>query len=154
VNRLAALLCAGIVALGICSSGVHAAGNPPQTTRTQQPTDWSQQDTAAYVVSTLNLLRTRAGHPLVATLTQGSDVSRFEVWAVIGQPDLYVIQLKDDYGKWVGALVYRMGWMRPMSASPLTEHLGVRHAWHRVLSLSRQYPKKLIGTFGPTLAPL
>jgi hypothetical protein len=153
VNSVIAALCSGIIALGVFTSGVLAASStPPQSTHRQQVPDWNQQDTAAYVVSTLNLLHTRTGRPLVTTLTRSANVDRFEVWEVLGGPrGLYIIQLKDAYGEWLGAFVYRMGWMKPMSASPLTDHLGVRHAWPRILNLSRQYPKKLIGTFGSTL---
>ena len=124
-----------------------AAGKPPHVA----PTNWTQHDTAVYVVSTLNLVHLRGGRWLPTVLTGQYNVSRFDVFADVGSAELYFVALRRDDGTVMGALAYRMGWLKPKSVSPLTDRIGVRKAPRSIADAYRSHPKQLIGSFASTM---
>ena len=145
--RFAAIVLLGLA--GLITPGVTVA--PAAAAPHSQPVDWSQHDTAVYVVSTLNVLRTHRGKPVAAILARRLQVSRFEVWLSLNTSDLYFILLKRADGSTAGQLAYQMGWPRPMSLSPATDQLSIRKAPDKIATAFRSDPKQLIGTFTSTL---
>jgi len=111
---------------------------------------WSRRDTAVYVVSTLNLLRTAQGRPLPTTL-QRRGVASFDVYADSARPDLYFIVLVRANEDVAGALAYHMGWLKPQSISSLTDKLGVRSAQEDIARAYTSDLRLLIGSFTSTL---
>lgn len=143
---------AAIILFGLASLLMPAvAAAPVAAAPHSQPVDWSQQDTAVYVVSTLNVLHTHRGKPVVGVLARRLQVTRFEVWVSLTTSDLYFILLKRADGSTAGQLAYQMGWPRPMSLGASTDRLGIRRAPDKVATAFRADPKQLIGTFTSTL---
>jgi hypothetical protein len=113
--------------------------------------DWSTHDTAVYVVSTVNLLRNRAGRPLGWQLRHRLGVRRYNVYADGAVTDLYFIDLVKTDGTLVGSLAYKMGWVKPMSLSPAFDAMGIPRAADAIASGYKLDKKTLIGSFTSTL---
>lgn len=149
---LVALAC-GLAALSMTVT-VHAAQHRQSGgTHSQQKStiDWSTHDTAVYVVSTVNLLRNKAGRPIGGQLRRRLSVRKYNVYADSAVPDLYYIDLLKSDGTLVGSLAYKMGWVRPMSLSSAFDAMGVTHATDSIASGYKVDRKTLIGSFGSTL---
>ena len=52
----------------------------PASARPSQGVNWGQHDTAVYVVSTLNLLRTKKGNPMVNVMKRQLGVDHYNVY--------------------------------------------------------------------------
>jgi hypothetical protein len=141
-----ALAVAGVTAIG---TPVHAAGNTSHPHATANT--WSQHDTAVYVVSTLNLVRTRNGHPVTILLEHKFQVSKYAVLGDAKVPDLYFVELKRDDGSTFGVYAYQMGWARPFAITASVAHYGVKLAAQDIVNAYKSDTKPLIGTFDSTL---
>jgi hypothetical protein len=113
--------------------------------------DWNQRDTAVYVVSTLNLLRTSAGQPLTRVFTDRLHVRRYDVYADALISDLYFINLVKQDGTVVGTLAYRMGWQKPMAVSHPLGRMRIKLATSDVQNNFRVDRKVLMASFTSTL---
>lgn len=132
---------------GVGVASVHAA----RQSRHQVVSGWRQKDAAIYVVSTLNLVRTRDGQALPGVLTEHLGVERFDVYVDGQTRGLYFIELQRADGSRVGTLAYHMGWLKPQAVSALSSQLGLARATGQV---SRDYKtdfKQLIGSFTSTM---
>ncbi len=128
----------------------HSSGIGPRES-SGKAVDWKQRDTAMYVVSTVNLLRTSSGHPLARIAERRLDVARYDVYADASLPDLYFIQLTRDDGTVAGGLVYQMGWPKPQSVTTKINTLGVTPAPPRLADAYKSDQLTLIGTFSTTM---
>lgn len=113
--------------------------------------NWNQRDTAAYVVSTLNLLHLRNGRPVIQVLSRKLGVTRYDVYADSSVADLYFIQLKRDDGTEVGAFAYQIGWSKPQMLSLKIRHPMAHRATGRIFQEYRDDSKQLIASFTSTL---
>jgi hypothetical protein len=131
----------------------NAANHPSSVTRNQSQTavDWNTHDTAVYVVSTVNLLRTRSGRVMLPVLRHRLGVRRYNVYSDATASDMYYIDLLKSDGTVAGTLAYRMGWQKPMSLSSALDSLGVTHASDSVVAGYKSDKKTLIGSFSSTL---
>jgi hypothetical protein len=146
VRKLGVLLFCGFAALVGAAGPVRADGS----TTHQQASNWTQHDTAVYVVSTINVLRTKYGTPMEPVLQKRVGVTRYNVYADQNRSDLYFIKMKR--GRLVvGQLAYQMGWVKPMSLCKLMTKLGVQQAPDAVVSAFTSDEKKEIGSFTSTL---
>ena len=141
-----AMLCA-LTGLGMTCLTVGAAGS----TSRQPNVSWSQHDAAVYVVSTLNLVRTENGHSLPRILTGHLGVARFDVYADLGNPNLYFVMLERQDETLFGALAYQMGWLKPRGVTPFSPRLGIHKAPRAVVEAYRSDSTQLIGSFASTL---
>lgn len=114
-------------------------------------TNWSQHDTAVYVVSTLNLLRTKKGHAVATVFKNRMGVRTYNVYADTSVADLYFIDLVKGNNSTVGTFAYKMGWQKPMSVSGLLGRFGAHRAPLSIVSDYQIDHKTLIGSFGSTL---
>ncbi|GAC1404607.1 MAG: hypothetical protein NVSMB52_18470 [Chloroflexota bacterium] len=110
---------------------------------------WRAYDTAAYVVSTLNTVRTNNGRSLPVVLSTTYAVNRYAVWEDL-TTRMYVLQFKKDTGLNVGMAVYALGWKVPLSHSRLTDSLGLSRPAYPVENHFRTHPKLLLGSFPGT----
>jgi hypothetical protein len=147
MRRIIAIAALGAAALLTSVIPAHAAGTP---TKPQTP-NWNQHDTAVYVVSTLNLLHTRKGQPITATLTGKLSVTHYDVLADTVVSDLYFIQLRRDDGTVAGALAYQLGWQKPQLLTLALPRGVCKHAADKVMQEYRSDAKQLIGSFTSTL---
>jgi hypothetical protein len=147
VVRVCFFVMCALVGLGALSP-VHAAGN-----RGQQPrqVNWQVRDTAIYVVSTLNLLRTGSGHSFAAVAQRQLSVDRFDVYSDLDQRDLYFVQLKRDDGTVAGVLAYMMGWPKPKSVTSAISSMGIDRAPEVIVQAFKADRLKLFGSFTSTL---
>ena len=134
-----------IVGLLLPAVTAHAAQSKTSTQ------NWSQHDTAVYVVSTLNVLHSHRGKSTVAIMSRRLGVARFDVLDDLSSSDMYFIQLKRANGDVVGSFAYQMGWPKPMSLSPVFNRFGIPTAPDKVANAFRSDPKQLIGSFTSTL---
>lgn len=149
---LVGLLC--IVGVSMAPLPARAAGHihPSQGhTGRQSSIDWTTYDTAVYVVSTINLLRTRDGRPVVPVLTHALGVRQYDVYADIDEPRLYFIDLRKADGTPVGSLVYRMGAQKPMSLMSRLNRIGISRAPAWMVMEYRTDKETLIGSFSSTI---
>ena len=109
-------------------------------------TTWSNYDTAAYMVSTLNLVHLANGSALPAVLVQDYGVTRYAVWQDLASGS-YVIQFKRATGVNAGMVVNRLGWPLPVSYSRLTDALGMTRPQPPLELHFRAHPKQLLGSF-------
>lgn len=114
-------------------------------------TNWNQHDRAVYVVSTLNLIQLPNGRGLPAALSSEYHVARFDVYVDLNYQELFFILLRTDEGSPVGALAYRMGWIKPRGVSPSIDRLGVSRAPRAIVEAFRSNPLQIIGSFDSTL---
>lgn len=138
-----ALTLAGLLAWTLPA---HAAADGVVTA----PGTFSDQDTAVYVVSTLNLVRTGDRQSLVSVLTERYGAVRFAVWEDL-VTQTFVIEAKRADGSNAAMLVYRLGWDKPYSYSRLTAALGVPRSPRGVEGHFRSHAKRLLGSFSSTL---
>jgi hypothetical protein len=128
---------------------VHAANS---TVHSHSNTSaWSQHDTAVYVVSTLNLLRTHSGRSVASVFAQHNGVTHYDVLGDDRTSSLYFVELKKADGSNFGAYAYQMGWTKPMAVTTSVAHFGVKLASSDVQIAYRADPKELLGTFTSTL---
>ena len=142
---LIAIVLIPLVAFFVSARGVTAAAH-------HSDSSWNQRDRAVYVVSTLNLLHTRSGHPLITVFTHKLGVNHYDVYADEAVSDLYFVELRREDGTSAGALAYQMGWLAPMSVSPSLDRLHVRHAPAPAAAGYRTDAKQLIGSFTSTVS--
>lgn len=109
--------------------------------------NWETRDTAVYIVSTLNLLRTRAGKPVVEVFERRDDVSKYVVLDDRRSQYLYFIELQRADGSVFGAYAFRMGWARPLAVTRSVSRFGVRLATPAVIAAYRSDPTVTLMAF-------
>ena len=142
---LVALIC-GVVGLAAVTP-THAAA----PAATKPAVDWNQHDTAVYVVSTLNLLRTRNGHPMTGIFRHRMGARTYNVYQDVSVADLYFVELARSDQSVAGALAYKMGWSKPQSLTDSMGRLGVQRASSDIAQAYKSDHKTLIGSFKSTL---
>lgn len=153
---LGALICGCIsltIPLGIANVA-HAAprdGHGRSSLQVDQKVNWQRRDTATYVVSTLNLLRTDGGALLTKMAENRMGVERYAVYADDTTRGLYFIQLKRNSESIVGVLAYRMGWPKPLSLSPKLDGLGIVAASRDIQQAYRNDSLTFLGSFTTSL---
>jgi hypothetical protein len=140
------LAAAGSLAL---FGSAHAAGSAHHSQRSADT--WSQHDTAVYVVSTLNLLRTHAGKSVATILQHRDSVARYDVLGDSRTTSLYFVELKEADGSTFGVYAYQLGWARPMAVTSSVSHFGVKLATSDIVAAYRSDPKALLESFTSTL---
>jgi hypothetical protein len=108
--------------------------------------DWRKHDTAAYVVSTLNLLRGPSGEPGI-TILQRAGVTTDDVYADHIVPNLYFIVLERAGEQLLTMLVNRLGWKLPRSLTPQVAHLRIRVAPRALIQAAQTDGRDLLATF-------
>src|SRR5947209_1178972 len=122
------LMGAGLLAISsvvAVRTPVHGAGT---SSRGHATVNWNQHDTAVYVVSTLNLFRTRTGRPVSQFFRYRSGVTSFTVLSDVGSPNLYFVGLNRANGSILGTYAYQIGWTRPMAVTSSLAHFGAQMA--------------------------
>jgi hypothetical protein len=147
MQRLVVMVLLGAVTVLTGIAPAHAARGSTH----QQQTNWSQHDTAVYVVSTLNLLYTKKGQPITALLTRKVAVTEYDVLADTRVSDLYFIELRRADASLAGALAYQLGWTKPEILTLALPRGTTSHADATVLQEYRSDTKQLIGSFSSTL---
>jgi hypothetical protein len=155
VRRFVAAVLLGSAGVTMGLAPAHAAGSSVSTGKT----DWNQRDTATYVVSTLNLLRTRTGKAVPSILAKRLHVARYDVFQDAADSGLFFIELKQTTGRLVATFVYHMGWVKPQFISDSGSRSSfLASSRYRTPRASEQMaqayhtdPKILIGTFTSTL---
>jgi hypothetical protein len=156
VLRIVAVCCLALVGLGAVSGPARAAqvgpsrsaqNGTPSNDHHSSTTNWQQYDTAVYVVSTVNLLHTRNGHPVLPILRRRLGVVRLDVYADRTQSNLYFIQFKRADGSGPGALAYEMGWVKPESVTNSCSHFGIVQAPANIVQDYQNDSTQLIGSF-------
>jgi hypothetical protein len=94
---------------------IAAPANAAHRRASQTSINWAQRDTAVYVVSTLNLLRTDTGQPITNLFKFQLHVKHYTVEADAVVPDLYFINLVNKSKTVVGTFAYKMGWQKPQA---------------------------------------
>jgi hypothetical protein len=156
VKVLGALIC-GCIGLTIPFGVVNAAKAPPHDNQANpslqvaQQVQWQRRDTATYVVSTVNLLRTEQGQPLRKVVEYRMHVSRYAVFADDDVPGLYFIRLKQDTGSIAGTLAYRMGWPAPLSLCHKLSVLGITAAPPEIWRAYKTAHLTFLGAFSSSL---
>jgi len=117
----------------------------------QRPVNWNQHDTAVYVVSTLNLLRTHSGRPFTSIWVRKGRVTHFDVYADGSRDNLYFIEMKRSDDSVVGALAYQMGWDRPRTVTTSITRFHIPSAPDKVIQSYQSDVKFSIGSFTSTL---
>jgi len=139
----------GLVALtvGVTPASAHSRFHHDD----RHATNWTQRDTAIYVVSTLNLLRTHRGHTIPDMLQHRFGVRSFDVFADTQATNLYYIELDKSSGETLAAFAYQLGWMKPVlvySHVPLPPI--VHSATVKIIQSYQTDKKTLIGDFNST----
>lgn len=106
-----------VLACLVLGAAVAAPASAAHRRTNQATVNWAQHDTAVYVVSTLNLLRSDSGQPMTNVFKSQLHVKRYMVEADTVVPDLYFIQLVAKSHSVVGSFAYKMGWQKPMAVS-------------------------------------
>lgn len=148
VRRLTLFVVFFIGVFASTAGATSAAGNTGN--RQPKPVDWNQRDTAIYVVSTLNLLRTRAGASVADRLVHRLGIAHFDVYADTQENNLYFIELRRVNGDIAGAFAYLMGWQKPLSVTPFCNRLSPR-APAAIVSDYRSDSRQFLGSFPTTL---
>ncbi|GAC1404331.1 MAG: hypothetical protein NVSMB52_18170 [Chloroflexota bacterium] len=149
---LAAAVCATLAVTAVApvqAASVNASRSPAG--QIQVSTNWNQHDCAVYVVSTLNLVRTKTGRPISTVLEKRLGVRRYNVYSDLAVSDLYFIEFVKKDGTVVGAVAYRMGWQKPMSVTDSAGNLRMRRALDSIVENYRVDRKALAGSFTSTL---
>lgn len=118
---------------------------------TSQEINWQERDTAAYVVSTVNLLRMPHHVPFPTVARQRLHVDNYAVVADTWRTNLYFIRLKRGDDSVAGALAYQMGWPAPRSVTTSVRKLGVARAPVGIIASYTWDPKRTIGDFSSTV---
>ena len=147
VSRLVFLVCSFISLAGIWAAPAYAAG----TGSRQHETNWNQRDTAIYVVSTLNLVRTTGGRPFAQAVSSDMDVTHFDVYADLDRNGLYFIQLKRDDDSVAAVLAYQMGWLKPKSVTTVGHRFGLRPAAWPIVQAYKGDTKGFMQSFASTM---
>jgi len=134
------------VVLFLIPTGVEA-----HTAHRSSEVSWRDRDTAAYVVSTVNLLRLPNGKQFPSAAQQRLHVGRYVVLSDTWRSNLYFIRLARADGTPVGGLAYRMGWSAPRSVTNSVRALGVARAPAGIVASYAWDAKETIGTFTSTI---
>lgn len=146
LRRTGAAILGSVLTLAISIIPARASGHADQ-----RPVNWNQHDTAVYVLSTLNLLRTHGGRPFTSIWAHKGRVTHFDVYADGSQDNLYFIEMKRSDNSVVGALGYQMGWDKPRSVTPSITRFHIPPAPDRVIQSYQSDVKFSIGSFTTTL---
>jgi len=146
LRRTGAAILGGVLTLAISIIPAHASGHADQ-----RAVNWNQHDTAVYVVSTLNLLRTHGGRPFTSIWVRKGRVTHFDVYADGSQDNLYFIEMKRSDNSMVGALAYQMGWDKPRTVTSSITRFHIPSAPDRVIQSYQSDVKTPIGSFTTTL---
>ncbi len=146
LRRTRGAILGGVLTLAIGIFPAHASGHSDQ-----RAVNWNRHDTAVYVVSTLNLLRTHNGRPLTSFWVHKGGVSHFDVYADNSQDNLYFIELMRADNSMVGALAYQMGWDKPRSVTPRVTKFHIAPAPDKVIQSYQSDVKTSLGSFTSTL---
>lgn len=146
LRRTGAAILGSVLTLAISIIPARASGHADQ-----RPVNWNQHDTAVYVVSTLNLLRTRSGRPFTSIWVRKGRVTHFDVYADGSQDNLYFIEMKRSDDSVVGALAYQMGWDRPRTVTTSITRFHIPSAPDKVIQSYQSDVKFSIGSFSSTL---
>ncbi len=146
LQRTKSAIFGGILTLATSIIPAHAS------VRTDQhAVNWNQHDTAVYVVSTLNLLRTHDGRPFASIWERRGRVTHFDIYADGSQDNLYFIEMKRSDNSMVGALAYQMGWDKPRTVTSSITKFHIPSAPDRVIQSYQTDVKTPIGSFTTTL---
>lgn len=129
---------------------VAAPANAAHRRSNQATVNWAQHDTAVYVVSTLNLLRSDSGQSLTTVFKSQLHVKRYMVEADASVPDLYFIDLVSKSHDVVGAFAYKMGWQKPVAVTDFGI-VSLPRATADVLTAYRTDHRTKVGIFNSTL---
>ncbi len=129
---------------------VAAPANAAHRRANQATVNWAQHDTAVYVVSTLNLLRSDTGQSMTSVFKNQLHVKRYMVEADTVVPDLYFIELVSKSHAVVGTFAYKMGWQKPMAVTDFGV-VGLPHAAADIVTAFRTDHRTKVGTFTSTL---
>ena len=141
------------MAVGVAAPTSAAGEQSVRVSHAQQRStiDWGTHDTAVYVVSTVNVLRTRTGRPIGRLLRHKLGVRRYNVYADGEVTDLYFIDMVKLDGTSIGTLAYKMGWQKPMSLSSVFDNLSISQAPNTISTGYKSDKKTLIGSFTSTM---
>jgi hypothetical protein len=142
-----------IVFLACVVGGIYANPSAARASTAPPPpgeTTWMDHDTAVYVVSTLNLLRTSRGHSSIGLMVRKLHVTHFEVWKDLKAEGLFFIEFKREDGSLGGALAYQMGWVKPSSVLPSVARFGIALAPASIVRAFRFDPTRLLASFNAT----
>jgi len=145
VKGLAALVAAAVLMLMPSVALAHRSHG------TSQETNWQERDAAAYVVSTVNLLRMPHHVSFSSVAKQRLHVESYAVMSDTWRTNLYFIRLRRGDDSVAGALAYQMGWPAPRSVTTSVRKLGVARAPADIIASYTWDPKRTIGTFSSTL---
>lgn len=146
LQRTKSAILGGVLTLAISIIPAHASVRTDQ-----RAVNWNQHDTAVYVVSTLNLLRTHDGRPFTSIWERRGRVTHFDIYADGSQDNLYFIEMKRSDNSMVGALAYQMGWDKPRTVTPSITKFHIPSAPDRVIQSYQNDAKTAIGSFTTTL---
>ena len=146
LRRTGAAILGSVLTLAISIIPARASGHADQ-----RPVNWNQHDTAVYVVSTLNLLRTHSGRPFTSIWVRKGRVTHFDVYADGSRDNLYFIEMKRSDDSVVGALAYQMGWDRPRTVTTSITRFHIPSAPDKVIQSYQSDVKFSIGSFSSTL---
>jgi hypothetical protein len=135
---------AGLLSIGTPTFAAHGS-------KSSSTTNWNQRDTAVYVVSTLNLLRTTNGRPASVTYASRFDITKYSVLADSKVDGLYFVELKRDDGTVFGAYAYQMGWAKPQALTSSVKRYGAKRAPSDIVSDYKSDPKTELATFTSTV---
>jgi len=113
--------------------------------------EWERYDTAAYVVSTLNLLTNRTARSFSTRLRTRYGISAYVVRSDLSISGLYYVQLIRSQHHVAAAFVYRMGWTKPQALNALGVRLGGKMASRSVRRSYRNDATRPLGSFTSTL---
>jgi hypothetical protein len=116
----------------------------------QTGVDWATRDTAVYVVSTLNLLRTDGGQPMTQIFKSQLHVKRYVVEADMSVPDLYFVELLGKSKSPVGVFAYKMGWQKPQAITDFG-YSNLPHAPQDIVTAYKLDHRAKVATFKSTL---
>lgn len=147
MHRLVVLTC---MVLGLASVWVTQAGAAGNSGSRQHEVNWNQRDTAVYVVSTLNLVRTTSGRPFAQVAMGQLDVTHFDVYADLDHANLYFIQLKRDDDSTAAVLAYQMGWLKPQTVTRMNRQFRLRQVSWSISQAYRVDTKEFMASFTST----
>jgi hypothetical protein len=147
VKRVLAVALLGVTAAVCSAAPASAATKSPDT---KNP-NWNQQDTAVYVVSTLNLLRARDGKACTDFLVKRLKVTQYDVYADQTVQNMYFVVLRRADGSAADTFAYQLGWAKPRDLGSRAVKFGAHRASLQIAQEFRSDPKQLIGSFTSTL---
>jgi hypothetical protein len=149
LSRLVVVTVAAVVI--VASGAVYLSWKPTSASARHTLSKWELRDSAAYVVSTMNLARCNGRRLLTPILDHQYGVTHYDVYADQATTGLFFIEPKRSDGSSTGALAYQMGWMAPQSVSSSFDALHTHRAPPDVYSAFKNDKKHLIGSFASTV---